>query len=114
MKTKLATLSIILLFMSTNLFAQKRFGKYNIFYVNSPNWIQTKGPPGGYINDLAIDPNNPMIIYAVGPSEGIYKSTDSGYNWNLIKFPKLCNVYNIEIDSQNPSNLYCDYQNLSR
>jgi len=77
-------------------------------------WVQTNGPPGGYINDIAIDPFNPSILYAAGPREGIYKSMDGGNNWELFRFPEPDGAQNIEIDPQNPDILYCDRHNFSK
>ena len=81
---------------------------------NGVGWVQTKGPPGGYINDIAIDPVNPSILYAAGSREGIYKSMDGGNNWQLLRFPEHQFVQNIEVDPQNPNILYCGYRNLSK
>ena len=36
-----------------------------------------------YVRALAINPQNPAIMYIVVPSEGILKTTDSGKTWNL-------------------------------
>lgn len=77
-------------------------------------WVQTNGPCGGYISDIAIDPANPSILYAAGSSEGVYKSTDGGNSWSLLRFSKSEHTENIIIDPKNPSVLYCDCQNLSK
>lgn len=77
-------------------------------------WIQTNGPPGGYINDVEIDPVDPSILYAAGSREGIYKSVDGGNNWQLLRFAEPQVVQDLEIDPQNPDVLYCGYRNFSR
>lgn len=109
-------LSILIIFLSifTNLYAQRKMDQNKTFYLNSPEWVQTGGPGGGYINDIAIDPTNPSILYATGPSEGIYKSINGGNLWNLIKFPQLWGAHDIEIDPNNTSVLYCNYDNFSK
>ena len=48
-------------------------------------WIKTNGPSGGYINDIAIDPDNPHILYAAGSRKGIYKSLDKAAKTGVIK-----------------------------
>jgi len=41
----------------------------------------TAGLGNLYVNTLAIDPNNPDVIYA-GTNDGAYLSLDSGTNWS--------------------------------
>jgi photosystem II stability/assembly factor-like uncharacterized protein len=38
------------------------------------------GPPGG-VMDIAVDPANPMVIYAGTRHYGVFKSTDGGNTW---------------------------------
>ncbi len=52
-------------------------------------------PGVGRINALAIDPNNPKIIYAGAPLGGLWKSEDGGNNWSL-----LIDRYNFDSDNQ--------------
>jgi len=66
------------------------------------------GLPNVQLTHLAIDPKNPSIIYA-GPGNGLFKSTDGGFNWvsidKDIRVPVyLTNV--LAIDPQTPSTLY--------
>lgn len=77
-------------------------------------WVQTNGPPGGYINDVEIDPVDPSILYAAGSREGIYKSVNGGSSWQLLRFVEPQYVQDLEIDPQNPNVLYCGYRNLSK
>lgn len=40
------------------------------------------GPdPGGQIDAITIDPNNPGTIYAAGETGGVWKSTDAAHTW---------------------------------
>jgi photosystem II stability/assembly factor-like uncharacterized protein len=62
------------------------------------------GPVGGAFSVLAIDPQNPGIIYA-GTGVGVFKSTDGGASWNnagLNGFP----VSALIIDPQQPIIVY--------
>jgi len=64
----------------------------NIVYMAASNgfWISDDGGStwtvrrGGRVSDIEINPGSPNIIYAAFRQEGIYKSTDSGQNWNLL------------------------------
>lgn len=42
------------------------------------------GPGGGRIEALAVDPQNPQVLYAGGPA-GVYKSTSAGERWERVK-----------------------------
>ncbi|RLF39534.1 MAG: hypothetical protein DRN12_06875, partial [Thermoplasmata archaeon] len=81
---------------------------------SADGWIQTNGPPGGFITDIVIDPKDPDTLYAVGLSYGMYKTIDAGETWNLISLPIPSMVSNIEIDSNNPNILYSNYLNFAR
>jgi len=63
-------LLIVLLLFGLNVFAQ--------------NWIPI-GPGGGSdLESIAIQPNNPDVVYIGGDIEGIFKTTDGGSTWNNI------------------------------
>ena len=63
-------LRIVLLLFGLNVFAQ--------------NWIPI-GPGGGSdLESIAIQPNNPDVVYIGGDIEGIFKTTDGGSTWNNI------------------------------
>lgn len=47
------------------------------------------GVSGNGISDIAINPNNPNIIYAGKWGDGIYKSTNNGVNWNKVTTPGI-------------------------
>ena len=55
------------------------------------------------VASLAMDPTNSNIVYA-GTTEGVYKTTDAGANWNLVH-PVLMAMH-IVIDPDTPSRLY--------
>src|SRR5262249_48248588 len=40
------------------------------------------GPPGAAVQDLAVDPGDPRIVYAGTPGGGVFKSVDGGATWS--------------------------------
>ena len=58
---------------------------FTIFLYSSPillgQWSDLGGPPGGNIEILARDPQNPQTIYA-GTNTSFFKSVDGGFVWN--------------------------------
>jgi len=62
------------------------------------------GPEGGYFRLLAVDPQNPGIIYA-GTGVGVFKSKDGGASWNNAGLNGLI-VNALVIDPQKPTTLY--------
>lgn len=84
----------------------------NVFQYNSPDWVQTNGPGGGSISDLAVNPANPQKIYAVGIMDGIYRTTDGGELWELLPFEEPYETRRIGIS--NDGVLYSNYMNLSK
>jgi len=69
---------------------------------SSNKWTSI-GPFGGSVQALAIDPKNPVTLYA-GTNSGIFKSTDAGATWNAIN-PAI-SVMSLAIDPRNPDTLY--------
>jgi photosystem II stability/assembly factor-like uncharacterized protein len=67
-------------------------------------WI---GPYGGTIVTTAVDPTNPMVIYAGTFGTGVFKSVDGGENWFSIN-QGIYNlqIYSLAIDPIHPSTLF--------
>jgi photosystem II stability/assembly factor-like uncharacterized protein len=67
------------------------------------------GVPGkAYIQHLAIDPQQPQIIYAATTSAGLYKSVDRGENWQRIDNCDTTTAFHvIRIDPRNHNRLIC-------
>jgi photosystem II stability/assembly factor-like uncharacterized protein len=47
------------------------------------------GPEGGQVQALAVDPQNPGTVYAIGGG-GIFKTTDGAANWKRV-YPAVTN-----------------------
>ncbi|HVN55173.1 MAG TPA: hypothetical protein VMT46_12645 [Anaerolineaceae bacterium] len=69
-----------------------------------PEWI---GPGGGRVLSLAINPNNPSILYAGTVDAGVFKSTDGGASW-FDSSNGLGGVFiqSLAIDPLSPDTLY--------
>jgi len=106
MKKTYLILIFIIIFFASMLNAQR---KTDIFRINSPNWIQTKGPQVGYISNVLSDPTNPSLLYALGSVKGIFKSTNGGEHWELVSFTEQLwkQPLNGIIDPISPNILYC-------
>jgi photosystem II stability/assembly factor-like uncharacterized protein len=73
---------------------------------NCQSWqASNEGLNNLFINSLAIDPNNPGVVYA-GTDGGVYVSFDSGQTWGEINDGLLgaTVVYSIAVDPE--SNVY--------
>jgi photosystem II stability/assembly factor-like uncharacterized protein len=46
-------------------------------------WI-SRGPVGGEIQALVLDPRNPATLYAGSRGGGVYKTSDGGFTWNTV------------------------------
>jgi len=65
------------------------------------------GPDGGNAHALAIDPQNPNIVYA-STSGGVFKSVNGGANWSAANsgLPAGYFARSLAIDPRNPSTVY--------
>jgi photosystem II stability/assembly factor-like uncharacterized protein len=63
------------------------------------------GPFGGTARSLALDPRSPGILLAGAMNSLVFRSEDSGANWELLDFPKrnLSEVTSLLVDPQDPS-----------
>ncbi len=66
------------------------------------------GRPGqGRINAVAVDPNNPDIMFAGAPAGGAWKSTDGGTSWTpIFDFFPQTGVSGIAIDPNDSNTVY--------
>jgi photosystem II stability/assembly factor-like uncharacterized protein len=68
-----------------------------------------------HIGRIVVHPTNPNIVYvaalgaawAANPERGLYKTTDGGQNWQLIKFiSNKAGFIDVAMDPKNPETLY--------
>jgi len=94
-----------LLFMLFHLLAPHSYA----FQPTVGAWTQV-GLNNEYITTIAVDPNNPSILYAGLGAKGIYKSTDGGDNWTAINNglpdPTTFAAYALAINPQNTNVIY--------
>jgi photosystem II stability/assembly factor-like uncharacterized protein len=71
------------------------------------------GPGGGYINDLAIEPASPQVVWAAG-ALGLYRSEDSGNTWSqrVGGFPH--SFQQVEVDPSRPGVVFAGGNELLR
>ena len=70
------------------------------------NWdAVNNGLTRNYIFALAIDPANPMTLYA-GANSLVFKSTDGGDNWSNTLYSFFSSFRTLVIDPANPMTLY--------
>src|SRR5262245_27702441 len=75
---------------------------------------QALGPQGGYVECVALDPQNPATVYAGVYTSGVWKSADRGATWAPTGAGPDA-VYAIAIDPTDPSRLYASgYNSVSR
>ena len=61
-------------------------------------------PSDSLITSLAIDPQNPRILYAARYGGGIFKTTDGGGTWSSLS--SAAGVWNLVVDPQNHDTVY--------
>ena len=61
------------------------------------NGWTSRGPDGGIILALAVDPQNPSTVYAGTAGGGVFKSTNGGASWSAAN-SGLINVYAVAVD----------------
>src|SRR5690349_1309243 len=72
-----------------------------------PNRWTSSGPEGAIITQIATDPSDPSVAYAVVWLQGVFKTVDGGQRWSAVNkgltFPYLSS-FAVQPDS--PSTLY--------
>jgi beta-propeller repeat-containing protein len=75
------------------------------------SWITAAGLPRSPVNVLALDPANPLTVYAglgsCSTALGLFKSTDGGHTWKASGLTNTL-VRAIAVDPKNPSTVYAD------
>lgn len=79
----------------------------NAVFQGCKSTVPEKLPASAYIQDLAIDPSNPAIVYAATIGAGLFRSTDAGESWveiNLSANQKAWHV--VEIHPHSPDTIF--------
>jgi len=65
------------------------------------------GPPGAAVQDLAVDPGDPRIVYAGTAGGGVFKSVDGGATWSAASRGLVDHrILALAIDPHAPATLY--------
>lgn len=81
--------------------------------ITGPYWYQTTGPAGGEISSIAVDDENPNVIYVAGYDGGVHKSVDGGRTWQVnMRGMRHIRVIRVVIDPTNSSILYACQLNV--
>lgn len=59
-------------------------------------WLGKRALEGQGIRCLAIDPQDPVVVYAGSDKSGLWKSTDRGRSWHNLQLPEE-NVYSVAV-----------------
>jgi photosystem II stability/assembly factor-like uncharacterized protein len=71
------------------------------------HWAPVGGAPGSFaILSLAMDPENPLVLFAGGVPGTIYRTTDGGANWSPVYTSTTSLVGSLAVDPANSSNVY--------
>jgi photosystem II stability/assembly factor-like uncharacterized protein len=70
------------------------------------DWVNISGSLPRSVLDIAVNPNNPQVVYVTIHIHGAYLTTDGGATWTeMSRFPNI-GGYDIEVDPVSPSTLY--------
>ena len=69
-------------------------------------WSSCRGPGGGIIRSLAVDPTSPQTIYAGTHFAGLVKSTDAGGSWSVANTGLTTEIFVLAIDPTSPQTIY--------
>lgn len=76
------------------------------------SWIRAQNSSGWVHSDMHaiwINPQNPSHMY-VGTDGGVYMSVDRGNNWLYLNNMPISQAYHVQIDNQEPYNVYAGFQ----
>ncbi len=86
-------------------------------------WKKAGLPQSRHVPRIAIDPNNPDVVYAAvlgniykpTPDRGVYKSADGGKSWKKTLFAnEQAGAVDLIIDPSNPRNIYATTWRVQR
>jgi len=76
------------------------------------SWVRAQNDEGWLHSDmhaLWINPKNTSQMY-VGTDGGVYMSVDRGNNWIYLNSLPVAQLYHVQVDDQEPYNIYCGLQ----
>ena len=76
------------------------------------SWVRSQNEEGWLHSDmhaLWINPKNTSQMY-VGSDGGVYMTVDRGNNWLYLNNMPVAQLYHVQVDDQNPYNVYCGLQ----
>jgi photosystem II stability/assembly factor-like uncharacterized protein len=77
------------------------------------SWQTTGATASGYVHSdmhaLWINPKNTSHMY-VGTDGGVYMSVDKGNNWIYLNTIPVGQLYHVQVDDEEPYNVYCGMQ----
>ena len=76
------------------------------------SWVSAQNSSGWVHSDMHafwINPQNPSHMY-VGTDGGVYMSVDRGNNWIYLNNMPISQAYHVQIDNQDPYNVYAGFQ----
>jgi len=68
--------------------------------------IYSRGGTGGRVNGVAIDRNNPQVMYAASEWGGIYKSVDGGNAWWFLAGHRPMVTWDVEVSPVDSNRVY--------
>ncbi len=78
---------------------------------NGTAWeiLPTGAVPKRFITDMAVEPNNPAVVYLV--ANGLWKTSDGGKNWAPLAgtgeaYGQPATIYSVTIDPRRPGTVY--------
>ena len=71
-----------------------------------PSGTQAQAECGINVVSVAVNPQNPAILYAGSSSSGLFRSADAGQTWTPLAEPRISSVSSIAIDRQNTARIF--------
>jgi len=76
-------------------------------YAADPVGWEDLGLYGGQMNDIALDPEDPIIMFVgAHQGDGLFKSTNGGRTWQQISLWADHNVFDLAINPQNTQQVW--------
>lgn len=73
------------------------------------SWTETGGPPGGWLSDVAVSPDNWRTAYLGSGDGGLFKTVDGGMSWEEVSLSRgqwKVRIRNVEVAPSDPEVVY--------